>query len=133
MFGGNQTEQRERRDRIWGAVAFLAFAAGFLWLTMTDPRTEDLHRMLFWISAPFGMAIAAYLVWIHADKDSPPEVKGGLGGAGVGLLLSNLLEDVRWVVSPLFGFSAGFCLGAAGALLALVFVRPFLQRSASTD
>lgn len=133
MFKGNQTEQRERRERLWGAVTFLAFAAGFLWLTMTDPRTEDLHRMLFWISAPFGIAIAAYLVWIHANRESPPEVKAGLAGAGLGLILSNLLEDVRWVVSPLFGFSAGFCLGAAAALLALVFVRPFLKGSPSTD
>lgn len=134
MFGGNQTERRQRRDRLWSALGFLAFF-GLFWSTMaSDARTEAIHMRIFWTCAVIAAPITSYAAWVYADAQPKRGPKTGtLTLAGIGILLSNLLENLRGVIGVIFGVGAGFSLGAAVALLAIVFLRPLLKDSSSTE
>ena len=133
MFGGNATERRERAERFWYGLGFVAFAGVTYWLMSTDERTEDSHMTIFWICAALGAPVGAFLVWKMADAPTPKEAQGGIWLAFVGVGLNNFLEGFRVVIGIIFGFSGGFFAGAGLGALALVFIRPLLGSSTSTD
>lgn len=132
MFGGNATEKRERAERFWYGLGFLAFAGVTYWLMATDERTEDSHMTLFWICAAVTAPLGAALVWKMADAETPRGTQGGLGLAFVGIALSNLLEEMHTAIAVIFGISGGFFAGGGIAAVALVLVRPLLP-STPTD
>lgn len=132
MFGGNATERRTRKERIWGALAFFVFSAMFVWAMSGDERTESSHMLVFWLCAVIAAPFAAYLVWRMADKEAPKSANA-LWLAFLGVGLNNLLDHMRFVIGTIFGIGAGFCAGAALGLLALVLWRPLSDRSPARE
>lgn len=121
MLGGNATERKQRRERIWGAVAFLVFAGVFTWLMWSDVRTDTSHMVVFWGCAALLAPLGWKLAWLGADKeegDTSVLRHMWLGFAGGGL--NRVLEDLRFVIGVILGASAGFFVGVAVALLAIV-------------
>lgn len=133
MFGGNQTEQRQRRERIWAGIGFLAFFGVPWWLMATDRRTETAHMVVFWTCVVIVACVGFVLAWRHADTQKAPPAKGGFAWIGIGILLSNLLDSFRVVIAVLFGSISGFCLGMGLGLVAIVLIRPMLKRSFPTE
>lgn len=127
MFGGNQTERRQRRERLWaGAGALLGFG-GIWWFIATDDRTDAAETWLFWGTIVVVAPVAARLAWKNADKEALP-MKGTVTWAAAGILLSNLLENLFWVKVIMFGALAGLLVGGGLSVLGVVLIRPLLQR-----
>lgn len=125
MFGGNQTERRNRKERISSGVILLVFFFGFWWQFTTLADRTPTETFLFWGLAALTIPPTLWTGWKyrHASDDIP--LKYSFAYVGAGLLLANLFEGLRllWVV--LGGIAAGFCIaGAVGQLLIVVFVRP---------
>lgn len=132
MFGGNQTERRQRRERLWtGAGALLGFG-GVWWFVATDDRTDATETWLFWGTVLVLGSVTATVAWKNADKEALP-MKGSVTWAAAGILLSNLLEDLFWVKVIMFAALAGLLLGGALGLLGIVLIRPHLTHGSGVN
>lgn len=132
MLGGNATERRVRNERIWTGVGCLAASVFVGWWIATVEDVTAGQLKLFWAAGVFFTVTGTLLAWRYADADRGPIGSTVTFGA-LGVLLSNVFDNVAWLKPLVFGALAGFLFGGGVASLARVFVRTLHRRAPTTE